>query len=389
MEKKKKVLIVGGGAAGLIAAVRLSAATEGVMVAERGARCGRKLAATGNGQGNVTNSFISPEHYRCGEADFPSHALSRYDYAEAEAFYRGIGIYLTKEEGKKYPLSLQASAVSDALRLKVEFSGAELVTDCNIVRAEKSAGVFSVYAADGRAFHAEKLLFAFGGKAGAQFGTDGTAYALAKGFSHTVTPLYPSLVQLKTETERIRGLKGIRMSARVKARGRYDAESEGDVIFTDYGVSGSAVFAVSGAVAAGGELEIEFLPEIKKEELYAILREKSDLPYGGILDGIVHKQLGRMLEKNVKGDLRALVSALKSFRLKVVGAIGFDTAQVTAGGVCTAEVDARTMESKLIKGLYFAGEALDVDGDCGGYNLHWAFASASIAADSILKELFK
>ena len=107
------------------------------------------------------------------------------------------------------------------------------------------------------------------------------------------------------------------------------------------------------------------------------------------MDGIVHKQLGRMLEKNIKGDLRALVSALKSFRLKVVGAIGFDTAQVTAGGVCTAEVDARTMESKLIKGLYFAGEALDVDGDCGGYNLHWAFASASIAADSILKELFK
>lgn len=386
MEEKKKVLIVGGGAAGLIAAVRFSAAVNGVTVAERGARCGKKLAATGNGQGNVTNTDISPAHFRSGAAGFPDRALSRYGYAEAEEFYRGVGVYLGKGTGKKYPLSLQASSVSDALRWRAESDGAELITDCRIVRAKKNADGFSVYAEDGRSFFAQKLILAFGGKAGAQFGTDGTSYSLAEGFGHTVTPLYPALVQLKTETEKIRGLKGIRMSARVCARGRYVAEAEGDVIFTDYGVSGSAVFAVSGAVASGGEIKIEFLPELTKEELYTVLREKERLPYGGILDGIVHKQVGRMLEKNAK-DARTLVSALKDFRLKVVGAVGFDMAQVTAGGVCAAEVNEFTMESKKVKGLYFAGEALDVDGDCGGYNLHWAFASASLAAESVLEEL--
>ena len=145
------------------------------------------------------------------------------------------------------------------------------------------------------------------------------------------------------------------------------------------------MFAVSGAVAAGGELEIEFLPDISESELYGILRERADFG-GGMLDGIVHKQLGRMLEKQVGTDVKKTVSALKRFRLKAEGALGFDTAQVTAGGVNTAEVDENTMESRLAKGLYFAGEALDVDGDCGGYNLHWAFASASAAAEAIAAE---
>ena len=382
---KKKVIIVGGGAAGLIAAVRLARSVGGVAVAERNSRVGKKLAATGNGQGNVTNSEMTCARFRSSRAEFPRAALSRFGYAEAEAFYRSVGIFLTKGAGKKYPLSLQASSVSDALRFAAEAAGAALITDCAVVRVRKTEGGFAAYAADGRELRAEKLVLAFGGRAGAQFGTDGSAYALAEGFGHTLTPTYPSLVQLKTETEKIRGLKGIRMAARVRAKGRYEAESAGDVIFTDYGVSGSAVFAVSGAVAAGGELEIEFLPDISESELYGILRERVDFG-GGMLDGIVHKQLGRMLEKQVGTDVKKTVSALKRFRLKAEGALGFDTAQVTAGGVNTAEVDENTMESRLAKGLYFAGEALDVDGDCGGYNLHWAFASASAAAEAIAAE---
>lgn len=252
---KKKVIIVGGGAAGLIAAVRLARSVGGVAVAERNSRVGKKLAATGNGQGNVTNSEMTCAHFRSSRAEFPRAALSRFGYAEAEAFYRSVGIFLTKGAGKKYPLSLQASSVSDALRFAAEAAGAALITDCAVARVRKTEGGFAAYAADGRELRAEKLVLAFGGKAGAQFGTDGSAYALAEGFGHTLTPTYPSLVQLKTETEKIRGLKGIRMAARVRAKGRYEAESAGDVIFTDYGVSGSAVFAVSGAVAAGGELE--------------------------------------------------------------------------------------------------------------------------------------
>ena len=159
----------------------------------------------------------------------------------------------------------------------------------------------------------------------------------------------------------------------------------GDVLFTDYGVSGSAVFAVSGAVSAGGVLEAEFLPDFSERETAAMLESRAALgmPLTG---GILHNQLGRMLEKRAGGDVAALARLIKHFCLKVTGSLGFDAAQVSAGGVNAEEVDERTMESRLSAGLYIAGEALDVDGDCGGYNLHWAFASASAAAAHIAEE---
>lgn len=370
----------------MIAAVRLCGVFDGrdICIAERGDRLGRKLSVTGNGQGNLTNSFISAANYRSGSAGFTEAALKRYAYAAAEEFYASAGIFLTRGEGKKYPLSRQASSVTDALRLRLAREGVCAEMRFDAVRAERADGGFAVTSADGRVLRAKKLILAFGGKAGRQFGTDGTSYPLAEGFGHRITPLFPSLVQLKTETAPIRGLKGIKAEARVRAKGRYAAESEGEVLFTDYGVSGSAVFAVSGAAADGGELEIEFLPELGREELFSLLkrRESSDSLTGGIL----HGQLGRMLEKRAGGDAGRLAELIKRFRLHVTGALGFDTAQVTSGGVDVADIDDMSMESRLQKGLYVTGEALDVDGDCGGYNLHWAFASASAAAEHIAEE---
>lgn len=382
-----KVLIVGGGAGGMFAAARLAQAGKGgdVCIAERGGRLGRKLSVTGNGQGNVTNSDVSAAHFRSGRPGFFLPALRAFPFSAAEEFYAALGIFLTMEEGRKYPLSRQASSVTDALRAFLERSGVRAETDFRAVRAAFSGGRFRVFAEDGREIDAEKLVFAFGGKAAKQFGTDGSAYALAEGFGHKITPLYPSLVQLKTETEPIRGLKGIRAPARVKAEGRYCAEAEGDVLFTDYGVSGSAAFAVSGAVSGGGRLEIEFLPELGEKELLSYLRrrEKLSLPLTG---GLLHNQLGRMLEKRADGAEK-LAALIKRFPLRATGSAGFDAAQVTAGGVDTETIDPHTMESLLQKGLYIVGEALDVDGDCGGYNLHWALASAAAAARAIAEEV--
>ena len=327
METKYKTAIVGGGAAGLVAAARLSEKYGGgVCVLERGERAGRKLSLTGNGQGNITNSDVSPEHYRSGKKGFPDAVLAAFPYESAREFYRSAGIFLTAEEGKKYPLSKQASSVTDALRFRIEKAGGKTVFSFRAVKAERRGGVYIVTAEDGRRVTAETLIFAFGGAAAKHLGTDGTAFALAEGFGHTITPLYPSLVQLKTETEPLRGLKGIRAEARVKAAGRYAAESRGDLLFTDYGVSGSAVFAVSGAASAGGVLEAEFLPDFSERETAAMLESRAALgmPLTG---GILHNQLGRMLEKRAGGDVAALARLIKHFCLKVTGSLGFDAAQ--------------------------------------------------------------
>ncbi|PWM72205.1 MAG: hypothetical protein DBX59_07115 [Bacillota bacterium] len=387
MEKIFKTLVVGGGAAGLVAGVRLARIFGGdVCVAERGERLGRKLSLTGNGQGNLTNSDLSPVHYRSGAAGFFKTALAAYPFESAREFYRSVGIRLTAETGRKYPLSKQASAVTDALRFCLEGAGARVLTSFHAVKAQKKGGVFTVTAADGRTVSARTLLFAFGGKAAKHLGTDGSSFALAEGFGHTIAPLYPSLVQLTTETEPIRGLKGIKAEARVRAKGRYEAESAGEVLFADYGVSGSAVFAASGAVSSGGTLAVEFLPAFSEGEVLGMLKERAALgmPLTG---GILHNQLGRTLEKRAGGDVAALARLIKNFSLKVTGSLGFDAAQVSAGGVRADEIDEKSMESRLVKGLYFAGEAMDVDGDCGGYNLHWAFASASSAAAHISEGL--
>ena len=385
MDKLYHTLIVGGGAAGLIAAARLADRYGGeIAVAERGERLGRKLSLSGNGQGNLTNSDVSPAHYRSGEKAFPAVALKEFPFESAERFYRTLGIFLTREAGKYYPLSKQASAVTDALRCALEREKVVTKTGFCALKAEKQRGVFTVTAEDGRRLSAKHLILAFGGKAAKHLGTDGTSYALAEGFGHRITAVYPALVQLTTQTEPIRGLKGIKAEATVFAEGRYRAESRGEVLFTDYGVSGSAIFSVSGAVSGGGRIEIGFLPEVSEQELIKMLKARAalGLPLAG---GIVHNQLARVLEKQARGEIGKLASLIKKFSLPVTGSLGFDAAQVSAGGVDVCDIDARTMESKLVRGLYFAGEAMDVDGDCGGYNLHWAYASASAAAAHLLQ----
>jgi predicted Rossmann fold flavoprotein len=233
-----------------------------------------------------------------------------------------------------------------------------------------------------------------GGKVAKNFGTDGSAYALAIALGHSVTALYPSLVQLKTDTDYVKQLKGIRVFSRVKAivNGKEVASETGDVIFTDYGVSGDVIFRLSAFVSdkTTGDvmLEIDLLPDISEQKLREVLQQKSELnhiPSGEILCGILNNQVGRVVVKRAKSEsVDALVEQVKRFKLKVTGTLGYDYAQVTKGGVPLGEVD-DTLQSKSCRGLYLAGEILDVDGRCGGYNLQWAFTSASIIADAIRK----
>lgn len=352
-----------------------------VILIEKLDRVGKKLSVTGNGQGNLTNTDLSLQRFHSGVKGFADYAISHYGNAAAEAFYNSRGIFLTGE-GKRYPASKQASAVTDALRLRLAADGVTVLTGTEVKGIEKRGGVFEIVADNG-SYASLYAVLAFGGHAAKQYGTDGTAYKLAEGFGHKITALYPSLVQLKTEIAPIRGLKGVKTEAAVTANGK--TTSRGDVLFTEYGVSGSAIFAVSGELCRGGALDIEFLPEFTEAEVAEMLSARERLGYRGaeLTGGLLHSRLGCAVYSRSDGTVKGLARAVKKFTLQATGTLGFDYAQATKGGIDVIDVNPETMESKLEKGLYIIGEALDVDGDCGGYNLQWAFSSAAAAAVSI------
>ena len=396
MSKVYKSVIVGGGAAGLLCAVELLSGKDAfscsdVLVLERNDRVGKKLVATGNGQCNLDNAGVSAEHYY-GDREFIECFIKQYNEICPERYFYKLGIpFETDGDGRRYPLSRQASAVSDIIRLCLENKNCKTLTDSKVIALSFSDGSFRV-TAEKETYRAENVVLAVGGAAARQFGTDGSSYVLAKGFGHRLTPLYPSLVQLKTELGPVRGLKGIKEHAKISAFDgkKYLCSAVGDVLFTEYGVSGNAVFSVSSRVVSAKDpiLKIEFLPEKTEREICDILEYRKTLGYidnKDALCALVNKRVGQAILK-ASGDpesIQKTVSALKNFTLKVTGNTGFNNAQVTKGGIDTRDVECSTMESRLQKGLYITGEMLDVDGDCGGYNLAFSFVSGITAARAI------
>ena len=397
-----KTAIIGGGAAGLFLANRLGLRKGGICLFERGERLGRKLSATGNGQGNLTNVYAEKTAYfsATDQTDKKAALIRQYPPQSLISDMEKLGLLLTQEErGRVYPAGKQASSITDALRFSLPRLGVETRLFTQIVRLEKKDGLFALTAKNGdetEIYYAENVVLCTGGKAAKNFGTDGSAYALAQGFGHTVTPLYPSLVQLKTPTNAIKTWKGIRAGkVGVAAKWQENGEDKthalvGDVIFTDYGVSGDAIFRISAfiadKIADGVTLSIDFLPEFSAKRLYKALVDKRqnlpDLPQEELLCGMVNNQIGRAIMRQANGDMQKAVSLLKKFELPVTGSLGFDYAQVTKGGVPLNETDER-LQSVFVNGLYFAGEILDVDGECGGFNLQWAYSSACAVADAI------
>ena len=377
----KKICIIGGGAAGLACAVFLARRGYLVTVLERGARVGRKLSATGNGQGNVTNLNMGAGHYFSDDNNKVASVLCAFGARECVAFLESMGgIFLGDARGRVYPASRQASAVTDLFRRELARLGVEIFTEAQ-VRSLAYDGEFTL-TWDGRRMRAGSVVLAAGGCAAPSFGTDGEAYSLARAFGHTVTPVSPALVQLRCEKEGVRGLKGIRTESgvRVLRKDKCIYEAQGDVLFTDTGVSGDAVFRASSYAQEGDTLEIDFLPVVSTERLASAVGGGEDA-----LLCIVNNALARMLVKRAGGNRERLLSLVKGYRLKVTGSLGFAYAQVTRGGIPLAETDENLMSLKR-RGLYFAGEILNVDGECGGYNLQWAFASARRVAQAIASE---
>ena len=391
--------IIGGGAAGMAAALAASESEQNqVVLLERQARVGRKLQATGNGRCNLTNLHALEGGYHGENPAFAGYALAQFPPEAVLAWMRGLGLFTVAEDsGRVYPYSDQANSVVDVLRFALEKPNIQVKLGFEVTKVRKTPEGFRVESRE-ESLMCEKLIIACGGLAGTKLGGGMSGYQLLRSLGHKCTRLRPALVQVKTNWPGVAALKGVRANCRA-AICRDDEmvrESTGELQFTEYGLSGPVMFEISRDVCQGvGDwcCRLDFLPDVEEAELLTELRRRrfTPLPNSELFTGILHNRLGRVLTQTagiaLSGWIRELgeeelvqaAAAAKGFCVSLTEPLGMDSAQVTAGGILTAEFEETTMESRLVPGLYACGEVLDIDGDCGGYNLQWAWSSGRLA----------
>ncbi|WP_031515114.1 NAD(P)/FAD-dependent oxidoreductase [Desulfofalx alkaliphila] len=405
----KKIIVVGGGAAGLMAA--LAAANNGaqVKVLERMNRVGKKILATGNGRCNFTNISSNIERYYHGKNPrFVYGALNKFNVQQTMEYFEYLGIAAKVEEGGKvYPMSDQSSSVLDVLRYQLEKLHVTTVTDAEVENIHVSEGEFIVDTKEKGRFISQRLILATGGKSYPNLGSNGSGYQLAKNLGHRLVEPFPALVQVKLAEKFYKQIKGIKFvgDLEVVVNEKTIIKATGEILFTEYGISGPPVLAVSRKVneMLRSNKKVYLKPVILKQftpgQLEQMLlyrfqtQPQKTLAFSFV--GLINKQLAPVLlkEAGIKdinkpaGDVTAseikqIVSILQDWRLKATGTKGWNSAQVTAGGVDVQDVNPKTMESKLVPGLFFAGELLDIDGDCGGFNLQWAWSSGYVAGEN-------
>ena len=413
---QQTLAIIGGGASGLCAAVYAGqlGGFDRILLFERGPRVGRKLLATGNGRCNLTNRFFTEKNYHGAQPAFTRPAFEKYDLEQVLAFFEGLGLLFHEgDNGKLYPRSLQAASVLDALRLEADVLGVQIQCDTEVTAIQPTKKGFTLQFADGAAVSATKVLVAAGGAASPKLGGCDSGYQLLRELGHNVTATQPSIVQLKTETSAIKPVSGIKFDgvASLWDKDKLLRSETGEILFTDYGLSGPPILQLSctathlvGKKGHAPKISLDLLPEYTEKELYTLLYQRMYSRPVTTLEnfflGVLHKRLGQTVLKAAgiaplsrtassmtRAEITALVKTLKCWMIPVTGTNGFANAQVTAGGVDTSQFDAQTMESKLVPGVYASGEVLDIDGDCGGFNLQWAWSSAMLAVESMLATL--
>jgi len=397
------IAIIGAGASGLVAAIVASRRGAKVCVYEKNNKIGKKVLATGNGRCNVTNQNIKTSNYHGKNPSFVNSSLNHFNTSTCKEFFSELGVELIEgQKGRLYPRSLQSSSIVELLVFECKRLGVEFFINTKVDKITKKGDIFCLYVEE-KSLHVNKVLVATGGLAMPTLGSCDSGYEFAKSFGHSIVPTHPSLVQLvcKEDLKSISGVK-VEGSIEVFEDGQSKTFASGDILFTNYGISGSAVLDISRVVSHSLlykrdlHVKIDLLPEFSKEQLKNLLKKRQKYSNGKSvavwLDGFINSKLARFIEKflHVKNaddlnnkELTKLVYALKNITLHVNDTKGFKTAEVTAGGVNTDKINPQTMESKLQKGLFFSGEVLDIDADCGGYNLHWAWASGISAGNNI------
>lgn len=394
-----RIGIIGGGASGMAAALAASENRSAqVLVLERQARVGRKLLATGNGRCNLTNLHAREGGYHGAEPGFSDYALEKFGPEETLTWFRKLGLVTVAEpSGRVYPYSDQANSVVDVLRFGLERPNIQVKPGFEVEKVRKLSPGFRVESRE-ESLEFDKLIVACGGLAGTKLGGSMAGYKLLRSLGHKCTKLRPTLVQLCWDWKAGAGLKGIRTNCRAEIYhdGALWARSTGQLQFTEYGLSGPVIFEVSRDVCqekGNWTCRLDFLPDMAETEVISLLEARRDttLPAGELLTGVLHNRLGRVLVQAAgtspncpirelgERALEAVAVLVKGLEISLTEPMGMDCAQVTAGGILTEEFDSQTMESRLVPGLYACGEVLDIDGDCGGYNLQWAWSSGHLA----------
>ncbi|MBM3304574.1 MAG: aminoacetone oxidase family FAD-binding enzyme [Candidatus Aminicenantes bacterium] len=396
--------VVGGGAAGLVAAVSAARRGASVAVLERMPRPGKKILATGGGRCNLLNERLSPEDFTSTMPALVASVLERFGLEDIRAFFQGLGLEMTSDEsGRVFPATNQASSVLRVLEIEIGRLGVAVLTGFDADALASGAKGFSVVSESGRKIEARAVILAGGGRAYPALGSNGGCYGLAERMGHKIVLPVPSAVPLVVRDPMCHLLQGqkVRVLATGLVGGRVTRSAEGELLFTQYGLSGTAVIDISEGLSVAVNREgrrdaavlVDLVPFMPEERLSAeCLRRLNagwaakDLTAGLLPDkfSLVAPQV--LKEAGLRGETadpakacRALASALKAKRFAVSGTRGWNEAEFTSGGVDAREVKPRTLGSQLRKGLYFAGEILDVQGGRGGYNLAWAWASGFVA----------
>ena len=404
---KKQVAVIGGGAAGLTAAIWAARSGASAVILEHTDRVGKKILSTGNGRCNLTNSKMEASCYRSGDPQFPMEAISQFGWKDTLRWFSSMGLLCRcRMESYYYPMSDQASAVLDCLRMECSRLGVTIRTGIQperIRRMREGRRSFYEIMTDQGEVRADAVILACGSKAAPNTGSDGSGYELAKSLGHRIIKPLPALVQLRCQGNHYRQLAGIRTEADLKllVNDREMWRERGELQITDYGISGIPVFQLSRFAARGMDegkkvrVMIDFLPFMDKKESRIFLEQRfaefGDRNGEDFLTGVLHKKLAAVLLKMAgirldqpvsSASIRQrehLLRAIKEYEALVSSVNPFANAQVCCGGVDVREVDPSTMESRLMGDIYFAGEILDVDGICGGYNLQWAWSSGKAA----------
>lgn len=389
-----EIAVIGGGASGITAAIAARKNGASVTIYESCGRIGRKILATGNGRCNMTNINASAGNYYGENRDFVNGIIKQFWVEDTLSFFTELGIlYKIEDGGRVYPYSDRASDVLDALRMYASEEGVIVRTGFEVCEVKEHGQGFMITSYKGEKVYSDRVIIACGGKASPSLGSNGSGYDVLKKTGHSVTELRPSLVQLKTETDTVKKLKGIKLNARLTI-GEYS--EEGELLFTEYGLSGPPVFSLTSRLTNQEYAEADIMPEYSFERVEELLYTRIALfPERSLEDffvGMINKRVGQVLLKYVgisplsrkavtlsENEVTKMAGTIKSWRFKIEGTMSWNNAQVTKGGAVTSEFDSHTLESKIIKGLYACGEILDVDGDCGGYNLQWAWSSGYIA----------
>ena len=393
------LIVIGGGAAGMAAAIAAASCGDRVTLLERMDRVGKKILATGNGRCNLMNTGA---HRFPGGQAMAEAVLARCGAEEQTRFWHHLGLRMRQEDGGRvYPVSGMASTVLDTMRFSLDALGVETVTSIHVTGVFKARQGWTVMAGDQK-WKADRVIVAGGGCAQPKLGSDGSAWALLTNLGHRMVPIKPALTQVITDTAPIKGLSGIRVRTNVSITDQKSVKyaESGELLFADYGVSGVCVMQCARYAAPGDVLHIDLTKALgfaDAEELRLELQRRK-VQWGRarsmeeLLTGLCMPKLAQLLLQSVGitgvkwtcADLRddllnRLVAKIADFTLTIKGVKGFDSAQVTAGGLAVEEFNWETMESRIAAGIHAAGEVLDVDGDCGGYNLMFAFGSGILA----------